>query len=212
MMGAFDWAIDIETMGNEDLISKLPSPSIKSTLKDPAKIAAAIEEGTIKQIKEMGLSPLFGKIACICVMNGLGEKHSFIGEDEKDLLTRFYAWFYTKKEHRRLVTFSGKDFDLPFIYKRLAIHGIASLSGLKRYINRYSSDDHIDLKHEFFGLMPCKGKLDTLAEVVIGENKLDFDVMKISEFMKTENGRAMVDAYCQKDVEVTMNVAKKLGY
>ena len=58
-------AIDIETMPNPDMISKLPEVVADSRLKDEEKIKADIEKKKAEQIEKMALSPLYGKIACI---------------------------------------------------------------------------------------------------------------------------------------------------
>src|SRR5574343_711552 len=75
----------------------------------------------------------FGKIICI----GLGIFHesenglqlrvkAISGHDERQLLGEFAELLNTRfnKEHHRLVAHNGKEFDFPFICRRMLINGI----------------------------------------------------------------------------------------
>ena len=209
------WALDIETYGNLDLISKLPSVEPSKSLKDEAKIKADIEKKMRAQVSKMGLSPLFGKIACICLVNCEGEKVTFAGTDEKDILTKFNDWLENPpaKSYRKLITYNGKGFDLPFIFKRMAILGISELDNLQDWNNRYKTDKHIDLMIEFCGhSMSDFIKLDVVADIILGEKKIEFDVFQIGDLIQDPIGLETVCEYCMKDTELTLRLAQKLGY
>jgi hypothetical protein len=56
---------DLETEKNLENIPLMPDPKVSGALKDPAKIAAALEEARAEQIEKAALDPDYGKIASI---------------------------------------------------------------------------------------------------------------------------------------------------
>lgn len=197
--------IDIETVPNEDLIELLPTPSPNGVLKDPAKIEADIEKKKAEQIQKMALDGLWGKVACI------GYRSEFANEvhiaDEREMLEKFVAITCDK----RVVTYNGKGFDIPFIAKRCAILGIKPLGMFDRWINKYDNERHLDIMYAWCGNNKYE-KLETLAKVILGEEKEEFDVGTISECLKTDTGRELLRRYCQKDCELTYKLTRRLFY
>jgi len=203
------YIIDIETFPNYDVINMLPEPTVAlGNIKDVEKIKAKIEVAKNKQISQMALSPLTGKIACIGVYNGSLE-NVFVGS-EKEVLTDFYNIIL--KDNNELITYNGNGFDIPFIFKRGIILGLewATILAMKEYTNRYS-ERHIDLMQEFCDYEKYE-KLDTLARFILGDKKNDFDVTKISELIKTKEGLSEIATYCMQDCKITFNLAKRLGF
>jgi len=200
--------IDIETYANMEVLDILPEPSIDSRLKDPEKVEAAQAEARAKQIDKMALSPLTGKIACIGFYN-LDVKQVLFADSEKELLDTFWQF----AEYKTLVTYNGKLFDVPFIFKRGIILGCewATITNMKRFTDRYKSEKHIDLMAEFCNFGEYE-KLDTLAKFILGEGKIDFDFKQIPELMKTPEGRLQIEEYCLRDCEITWKLAKRMGY
>lgn len=197
--------VDIETMPNEDLIELLPTPSPNGVLKDPAKIQADLEKKRVEQIQKMALDGLWGKVACI------GYRGEFINEvhiaDEQEMLEKFVSITCDK----RIVTYNGKSFDIPFIAKRCAILGIKPLGMFDRWINKYDSERHLDIMYAWCGNNKYE-RLDTLAKVILNEEKEDFDVSLISECLKTDTGKELLRRYCQKDCELTYKLTRRLFY
>jgi DNA polymerase elongation subunit (family B) len=198
--------IDIETMANLDVIDLLPEPNISSVLKDPVKIEQAIQEAKQKQIEAMALSPLTGKIAAIGLYGEFGGE--VIIDDEKTMLDEAYKAFKGKQ----VITYNGKSFDMPYIYKRGIILGCdwATIPEMKLYTDRYKST-HLDLMTEFCDYGKYE-KLDTLARFLLGDNKIDFDFREIPELLKTEDGKNKIREYCLKDCELTYKLAKRMGF
>jgi DNA polymerase elongation subunit (family B) len=201
--------IDIETMPNNDVLHLLPTPKVASNLKDPVKIEAAITEGREKQIEKMALSPLTGIIACIGVYSEAGEATLFAGDNEKAALDMLWQII----EFKKLITFNGKSFDVPFIFKRGIILGCewATIPNMKRYTDRYKSDKHIDLMAEFCNYGEYES-LDTLARFILGDKKVEFDFREIPELMKTTEGQERISQYCQQDCLLTWKLAKRMGF
>lgn len=196
---------DIETYPNLDMISLLPEVEASKVLKDAEKIKTDVEEKKQKQISEMALSPLWGKIACIGLYNQDIQK-VLIGE-EKDILKQFFEL----TNDMQLISYNGVNFDIPFIYKRACIYDISNIVMMEPYIKKFDDYKHIDLMQKFCEYGKYE-KLNTLTKIYLGEEKNDFDVKLIPEFLKTKEGKKELSDYCLKDCELTYKLAKKFGY
>jgi DNA polymerase elongation subunit (family B) len=204
------YAIDIETAQNEEAIKWLPDVEPASRLKDPEKIKANIEAKKQEQIDKMALTPEFGKIACIGIWGE--EKQEVLVGEEKEILKNFFSFLKgVLVQNADIVTYNGKGFDFDFIFKRAIFHELAKLHDMKAWTDKFKAYHHIDLMTEY-----CKYgqflKLDLLAEIYLGEKKIDFDVKQIPELLKTEEGIEKLKEYCLKDCELTYRLAKKFGY
>ena len=195
--------IDIETIPNEDLIGLLPTPTPSGVLKDPAKIEADIAKKREEQVQKMALDGLWGKVACIGYMNSSYQDVHIA--DEKEMLEEFVG----RTCDKQVVTYNGKGFDIPFIAKRCAILGVKSLHSFDKWLNKYDNERHLDIMLSWCGSNKYE-KLDTLAKVILGESKEEFDVSKISEYLKTDTGREMLKRYCIKDCELVYKLKRRL--
>jgi len=200
-------AVDIETMPNPEMISRLPEVEADSRLKDEAKIKADIEKKKEEQIKKMALNPLYGKIACI---GYYGDKIKEVDlRDEKEMIQRLMDLW----NDNLIVTWNGKAFDFEFIIKRGVILGLCPLTALERFTSRYSKYElHIDLMEKWCGFGKF-AKLNEVAQVLLnGECKEEFDVEQIPELIKTPTGQELIKRYCLQDCKLTYDLAKKMGY
>lgn len=129
----------------------------------------------------MGFSPLTGQIVAIGVYDGEREKgavyfqsspkkqeksfeedgYKFEAMTEKEMLQKFWG---VVEKYDTFVTFNGRQFDVPFLMVRSAVHGIRPTKNL--LANRYLSYQpgharHIDLFDQltFYGAMRKKGSL-----------------------------------------------------
>lgn len=199
-------AIDIETMPNPDMISKLPEVVADSRLKDEEKIKADIEKKKAEQIEKMALSPLYGKIACIGYYGDEIQKVDI--EDEATMIKKFLD----RINENVVVTWNGKGFDFEFIIKRGVILGVCPLSLLEVYTNKYKSENHIDLMEKWCGYGKF-AKLNEVASILLdGECKEEFNVKEIPELIKTTTGKEMIRRYCLQDCKLTYELARKMGY
>ena len=202
-------AIDIETMPNPDMISKLPEVVADSRLKDEEKIKADIEKKKAEQIEKMALSPLYGKIACI----------GYYGDDlihvdissEKSMLDYLMGIIISGQDV--LFTWNGTGFDWDFIIKRAIILGCDNWNLLLlESIRSRKNTMFVDLMEKWCGYGKF-AKLNEIASILLdGECKDDLDVKQIPELMKTTTGKEMIRRYCLRDCELTYKLARKMGY
>ena len=201
------FSLDIETMLNPLSFEFLPKVEASKTLKDPEKIKADIEKKEIEQIQKMSLSPLYGQIACIGLLNA-DDKVCAIG-NEADIISDFRD-FVEINTTNHYFSWNGNGFDWDFIIKRGLAYGIYKLSDLKRYTQR-GNPYHTDLMVEFCGYNKF-AKLGDISQIYLGRGKKDFDVSQISELIKTKKGQDLIKEYCLEDCQLTYDLAMKWGY
>lgn len=202
-----DFAIDIETIPDLSMIDLLPEVKPSRTLKDPAKIEQDLKEKKEKQIAEMGLDPVFAKVICVSLYNPK-ESHILIGE-EKEILTKFWE---TIGNHGQIFTYNGRGFDMDVLLKRGLRYDIGHfVTDCMLFRPKHMCGRVIDLMEIF-----CKygeyRKLDTLAKIYLGKEKIDIDFNDFPELLKTEEGKAKIGEYCLKDAQLTWELAVKFGY
>lgn len=118
---------DIETGAlPEDQIAPLlnsvtPETVKTGNLKDPAKIAAKVEEKRQKLMEDAALSATTGRVVAIGYLIGSsGETKLTPHEwDERQILTNFWEHFaYCRRQRVKLIGFNCFNFDLPFLLRR----------------------------------------------------------------------------------------------
>lgn len=164
---------DIETYQDDldpaYLAWKTSNISAPSNYKDPAKIEAYIQEEKIKQMKQFALNPLTGKIILIGLLSdnadviektpfgwqdveGQNEKILQLEGNEKDILDKFWKVLtvHSMNDGEHIVSYNGKQFDLPFIIHRSTILNISTPRIIvSKLLNRYNHDPHLDLFNWF---------------------------------------------------------------
>lgn len=202
------FGLDIETIPNPDIADKLPAPEIKlGNIKDPEKIAAKEDEARQKQLESMALDAMTCRVLCVGFSMGegteLAETLTALSDDEE---LRVLEWVFKNlaKEGTRIVSWNGKDFDLPMLYKRAAILGLQHDAPLLQHWNkRYDNSYHIDLMKEWDGFQPGKfTKLDTFAQLVLNTHKEEIDFKEFPTLVQTEQGRQKIEAYCLADARI----------
>ncbi len=144
--------LDIETVPEESSWNNL-SVTIKE-LFDQKTAYQRKEENTAEEFyQRAGIWAEFGKIICISVgffkektkMRELRIK-SFYGDDEKQLLNEFKELLdvhFSKKAHV-LCAHNGKEFDFPFIARRMIIHQIELPKKLNLFGKKPWEIQHLD--------------------------------------------------------------------
>lgn len=207
--------IDIETYPNKEMIDRLPEPTVKyGNTNDKEKRQAKYEKVVLKQVDDMALSPLYGKIACIGYTDENGDEQCYISENEIEIINFIFEKIISYKESAspKLVTWDGNRFDIPFIYKRALILGVETHSELSYWTKRYQVNPHCDLAQVWCNWDSNKyEKLDNVSNAVLGYGKVEFDVTTIKDLIKTEEGRGAIAKYCMQDVEITSKLFYKMA-
>jgi len=169
-----------------------------------------------------GIYAEFGKIVCISVgfiyFKGLEmcfRTKSFAGDDEKKVLEDFSGLIYkfcTTKEHT-LCGHNIKEFDIPYICRRMLIHGIKlpsilNISGKKPWEINFI--DTLELWK--FGDYKNYTSLKLLTAVFgIPTPKDDIDGSQVAAVYYNEKDVQRIASYCQKDVVATAQVFLRLN-
>lgn len=157
--------------------------------------------------KKAGIYAEFAKVICISVgfFNGKTFRiKSFYRTDEKQLLEEFAALLnkHFNRKDSLLCAHNGKEFDFPFLCRRMLINGIKlpktlNLSGKKPW-----EVQHLDTMELWkFGDYKNYTSLNLLAHVFhISTPKDDIDGSMVSKVYYEEKNMKRIVAYCQKDV------------
>jgi hypothetical protein len=170
------------------------------------------EEETQEEIySRAGIYAEFGRIICISTgMIGIQDEKrvlrlkSFFAPDEHTLLGEFADMITRLSEKREIIlcAHNGKEFDFPYISRRLLINGISlpalfDLSGKKPWEIR-----HIDTMELWkFGDHKHYTSLDLLTSVLnIASPKIDIDGSQVAQVYWKDNDLARIVEYCRRDV------------
>ncbi|MFC4872166.1 3'-5' exonuclease [Negadavirga shengliensis] len=208
--------LDIETASQTEKLEELPTRLQEEWAKKSLQIKP--EEVTDPQslyFERAGIYAEFGKIVCIGVgffIYRKGEESleyrtkSFAAESEHDTLWEFRELL--EKRQWILCAHNGKEFDIPYICRRMLINRIPlpevlQLAGRKPWEIR-----HLDtLELWKFGDYKHYTRLELLASVFdIPSSKDDIDGSKVNETYYHHNGLEEIRKYCLRDVEVTARV------
>ena len=171
-----------------------------------------------------GIYAEFGKIICIScgfVFGNGGEKKiilkSFFGENETVVLVEFCdmlnKWTLASDEQKFLCAHNGKEFDFPYLCRRLIINnlpipGILNTSGKKPW-----EVCHLDtLELWKFGDFKSFTSLNLLAHTLgIPTPKDDIDGSKVWSVYWNDRDLHRIVSYCQKDVITVAQIFLKLN-
>lgn len=162
-----------------------------------------------------GIYAEFGKIVCISagvIYYVKGEMHfkvkSFANHDEKALLMEFAEMldnFMSKSPDRNLCGHNAKEFDFPYIARRMLINGLKlpqalNIAGKKPWEIRFL--DTLDLWK--FGDYKHYTSLNLLTTIFnIPSPKDDIDGSQVAEVYYKDNDLERIAIYCEKDVLAT---------
>jgi 3'-5' exonuclease len=153
----------------------------------------------------------FGKIICISCGNlyGSGDNRkmilkSFSGDNEKKLLEEFKEMLtrWSHDSEKFLCAHNGKEFDYPYICRRMIINGIEIPEMLKIAGKKPWDVRHLDtLELWKFGDYKSYTSLKLLAKVLgIPSPKDDIDGSMVNQVYWEEKDLDRIVEYCQKDV------------
>jgi 3'-5' exonuclease len=202
--------LDIETVPQTAAFDDLPETSKKLWEKKSSFIRA--EEQTASEIyHRAGIYAEFGKIICISV--GLiyaeeGQKKirlkSFASKDEHQLLVDFGLLLkgLSAKKNYSLCAHNGKEFDFPYIARRLLINGIDLPVILDTAGKKPWEVMHLDTMELWkFGDFKNYTSLELLAHVFgIPSPKNDIDGSMVAGVFYDDDDLPRIVKYCERDV------------
>lgn len=169
--------------------------------------------------KKAGILAEFGKIICISTAffyhgeNGVLalKMKSFSGNDEVEILRFFTDLCDRVYQHNPNFQFGGhniKEFDIPYICRRLLINGLPLPSYLQLHDKKPWEVKMFDTLNWWkFGDYKNYISLHLLATVLgIPASKSDMDGSMVQDVYYRDNDLQRITTYCQKDVLVTANV------
>lgn len=202
---------DIETVGTQRAKERVETTNYKapSNYKDPAKIAAYVEEKRAEELKKLGLQWWTAKVICI-VAKGKGGNQVFFGDDEEILLAKF-ADFLDREDgilsDIQLVGKNSKNFDQPFLIGRY----MANNMPIPRQLVITSEPRDID---EIFGYgsRAMTGKLDDYAFGIGMQGKTangaSMQTMYEATLLDEANWQTICE-YCCHDVDITAEILRR---
>jgi hypothetical protein len=201
--------LDIETVPQEENWSSLSKITQELFEK---KTQYQRQEGTAAEqfYDRAGIWAEFGKIICISVGYFVDVKEikqlritSFFGDDEHQLLTDFKVLLnkHFAKKATVLCAHNGKEFDFPFIARRMIVHQIELPSKLNLFGKKPWEIPHLDtLELWKFGDYKHYTSLKLLTSILgIPSPKDDIDGSEVAGVYYKEKNIDRIVTYCEKD-------------
>lgn len=215
--------LDIETVSQYATYAEVPDSWKELWGIKAAHLIRNREEETVESVyNRAAIYAEFGKIVCIScgIIHGNGDTKklvlkSFFGHDEKELLQQFSDMLrrWATDPHKYLCAHNGKEFDFPYLCRRLIIHGlflppILQISGKKPW-----EIAHLDTMELWrFGDYKNFTSLNLLAHTLgIPTPKDDIDGSRVGEVYWKEHNLERIATYCQKDVATTAQIYLRLN-
>lgn len=215
--------LDIETVPMRSTYDELPEP-FRRLWDKKAETLSKFDRSSPDPLKtpadwfeRAGIYAEFGKIICIstgAVRNGTLWIKSFYGDDEPSLLKEFTGMLEKsgEKKFHYLCAHNGKEFDFPYLIRRMLINGlrvpaILDLSGKKPW-----EVNHLDTMELWkFGDYKSFTSLELLATLFnIPTPKDDIEGKDVARVYYEEHDLPRIVTYCQKDVMTIVNLILRL--
>ncbi|MDR2449233.1 MAG: 3'-5' exonuclease [Prevotellaceae bacterium] len=202
--------LDVETVPQAAVYNELPERM--KTLWEKKSAYFRKEDQTAEEVYERaGILAEFGKIICISagyIHSGDKGKvfrvKSFCGDDEKLLLTQFCTSlqaFFAKRRDAQLCAHNGKEFDFPYIARRILVNrlplpAVLDMAGRKPWEVPFL--DTMELWK--FGDYKHFCSLDLLTTILdIPTPKDDIDGSRVAAVYYEEKNLPRIVQYCEKD-------------
>lgn len=215
--------LDIETVPQHPSFDELPDDWRKLwELKSQGLLRSREDENAESIYPRAGIYAEFGKIVCISCgfLQGNGGSRSitlksYSGDNEAVLLAEFTDMLtkWSAQGNRFLCAHNGKEFDFPWLCRRMIINripipSILNISGKKPW-----EVSHLDTMELWkFGDFKSYTSLNLLAHTLgIPTPKDDIDGSMVWEVYWKEKNLPRIVTYCQKDVVTVAQVLLRLG-
>jgi hypothetical protein len=204
--------LDIETVSQFPTYEQLPNDwKILWDQKAQSFLQQNESETVASLYSRAGLYAEFGKIVCISCGYLVTdnnkrlkmETHSFHDKDERKLLQAFAAMLNGWKcADGLLCAHNGKEFDFPYICRRMIINGIKLPAILDITGKKPWEIKHIDtLEIWKFGDFKARISLNLMAKVLnVPSSKDDIDGSQVHEVYWVQKDVPRIVRYCEKDI------------
>lgn len=205
--------LDIETVPQKERFDLLPDHMKKLWEKKAGFIRLNEDETPDETYERAGIYAEFGKIICISTGYLRGNElriKSFYGDDEINILNEFSSLLtnYYSKPSNYLCGHNSKEFDYPYIIRRMIVGGIPippilDLAGRKPWEVR-----HLDTMELWkFGDRKSYTSLDLLSVILnIPSPKNDIDGSDIASLYWNDKDMMRIVEYCQRDVLAVVQI------
>ncbi|MEN8703225.1 MAG: 3'-5' exonuclease [Polaribacter sp.] len=201
--------LDIETVPQEEYWSSL-SEETQNLFEAKTKYQRKEEFTAEEFYNRAGIWAEFGKIVCISVgyFNNKDKKkqlriRSFFGDDEHKILTDFKQLLdkHFAKKSNILCAHNGKEFDFPFLARRMIVHQIELPQKLNLFGKKPWEVPHLDtLELWKFGDFKHYTSLKLLTSILgIPSPKDDIDGSEVAKVYYQEKDLQRIVTYCEKD-------------
>jgi len=204
--------IDVETVPQYKDYQSVPEHK-KKFWDHKSSFLSKSEEQTPEVLYERaGIYSEFGKIICISIgyiktIEGKQELHikSIYGHDERSLLSQFVDVIQKVQQNPQkwyLCAHNGKEFDFPYLCRRLLVNGLA-VPAILDVRGKYQKEIQLLDTMEMwkFGDYKSFVSLDLLADIFnIPSPKAEMDGSMVCKVYYEENNLEKIVEYCSKDV------------
>ncbi len=216
--------IDIETVsGNEDL--EALSPELKALWERKSSFIRNPEDRTPNELyaERAAIYAEFGKIIVI----GMAFYHEVNGklalrvkslssDNEQELLRDFKNFLEAKfdQDHLRLCAHNGKEFDFPYLCRRMLINDIKIPWSLNMSGKKPWEVNHLDTMELWkFGDWKNFTSLELLTNIFeIPSSKKELDGSKVTKtYYEETDGLKRIEEYCRRDVIATAQLYLRLN-
>ncbi|PKP04051.1 MAG: 3'-5' exonuclease [Bacteroidetes bacterium HGW-Bacteroidetes-6] len=169
--------------------------------------------------EKAGIFAEFGRIICVSVgtiSDNKAKIQSFFGHNEKEMLEQFALFLQEMPSRgiRLLCAHNGKEFDFPYLCRRMMINGIRIPEILNIQGKKPWEIAHIDTMELWkFGDFKNFTSLDLLTELFdIPSPKGDISGADVARVYYEEENLTRIVQYCQKDVVSLIQLLRRLQY
>jgi predicted PolB exonuclease-like 3'-5' exonuclease len=213
--------LDIETVPAQPSFSSL-SPQWQQLWEKKSKSILKENISAADVYDRSAIYAEFGKVVCICAGIITGYPHnpilrlkSFYNDDESILLREFAELLevYFSTDRSRLCAHNGKEFDFPYLSRRMLVHGIKLPLMLDNAGKKPWEIAHLDTMELWkMGDFKSYTSLELLANLFgIPTPKDDIDGSMVAQVYYRENNLKRIVDYCLKDVVTLCQLFLKMN-
>ncbi|UZD22215.1 3'-5' exonuclease [Algoriphagus halophytocola] len=209
--------LDIETASLTEKFEDLPERIQEEWLKKERLIQSSADQNEPGDLyfDRAGIHAEFGQVVCVGVGYFQWKKKDkklvfrskcYADPEERELLLEFKALLEKKKWI--LCAHNGKEFDFPYLCRRMLVQGIALPEPLQIAGKKPWEVRHLDTMELWkFGDYKHYTRLELLASIfAVPSSKDDLDGSQVNTTFHLEKDVEKIKKYCLKDVEVTARV------